>query len=63
MDSPDFPVANRGRIIRHPRPIELIKGKKRFYATVFPLRRQIGANPLLRISKSKMRFKNAPDCW
>ncbi|ANM77439.1 hypothetical protein A4U88_3294 [Serratia marcescens] len=34
--------------------MELIKGKKsRFYAIVFPLHRQIGANPLLRISKSK----------
>ncbi|AXK23481.1 Hypothetical protein SmN45_1689 [Serratia marcescens] len=32
----------------------MIKGKKsRFYAIVFPLRRQIAANPLLRISKSK----------
>ena len=63
MDSPDFPVANRGVLSGIPAQLELIKGKKRFYATVFPLRRQIGANPLLRISKSKMRFKNAPDCW
>ena len=40
MDSPDFPVANRGVLSGIPAQLELIKGKKRFYATVFPLRRQ-----------------------